>query len=152
MWLRAIHRRVKYKNGTKFCSWISANPSFRNWAWHRRRSYKSYKGWGRGRYKKIYSCQGKATKANEKKSCSFNYKLTFKLQRTANECAAKRWIYKRPNRQKYTIISSSTPAINFLTVRGLAVLGERIEKAAEIQATVSSANLVWGFAFQFYKR
>ena len=28
-----------------------------------------------------------------------------------------------------------------MTVRGLAVLGERIEYAAEIQATVSSANL-----------
>ena len=49
-------------------------------------------------------------------------------------------------------ISSTTPAINSITVRGLAVLGERIEYTAEIQATVSSANLVLGFAFQFYKR
>ena len=40
---------------------------------------------------------------------------------------------KTCDQQKYTIISSSTPAINFLTVRGLAVLGEWIEKAAEIR-------------------
>ena len=50
------------------------------------------------------------------------------------------------------VIFSNTPAINSITVRGLAVLGERIEYAAEIQATVSSANLALGFAFQFYKR
>ena len=30
-------------------------------------------------------------------------KLTFKLQRTANEYAAKRRIYKRPDQQKYTL-------------------------------------------------
>ena len=54
--------------------------------------------------------------------------------------------------KKCTIISSSTPIIHFLTVCGLEVLGERIEKAAEIQATVSSANLALGFAFQFYIR
>ena len=31
-----------------------------------------------------------------------DYKLTFKLQRTANEYAAKSGIYKRPDQQKYT--------------------------------------------------
>ena len=36
---------------------------------------------------------------------------------------------------------STTPAINSITVRGLAVLGEQIEYAAEIQATVSSATM-----------
>ena len=30
-------------------------------------------------------------------------KLTFKLQRTVNEYAAKRRIYKRPGQQKYTV-------------------------------------------------
>ena len=50
------------------------------------------------------------------------------------------------------VIFSTTLAINSIAVRGLAVLGERIEYAAEIQATVSSANLALGFAFQFYKR
>ena len=54
--------------------------------------------------------------------------------------------------QAAPVISSTTPTINSITVRGLAVLGERIEYTAEIQATVSSANLVLGFAFQFYKR
>ena len=66
----------------------------------------------------------------------------FKLQRTANECAAKRWIYKRPDQQKYTINSSSTPAINFLTVRGLAVHGERIEKAAQIRLPSPAQTLL----------
>ena len=47
-------------------------------------------------------------------------------------------------------ISSTTPAINSITVRGLAVLGERIEYAAEIQATVSSVNLALGFFFFFF--
>ena len=50
------------------------------------------------------------------------------------------------------VISSTTPAINSMRVRGLAVLGEQIEYAAENQAIVSSANLALGFAFQFYKR
>ena len=31
------------------------------------------------------------------------HELTFKLQRTANEYAAKRRIYKRPDQQKYTL-------------------------------------------------
>ena len=31
------------------------------------------------------------------------YKLTFKVQRAANEYAAKRGIYKRPDQQKYTL-------------------------------------------------
>ena len=31
------------------------------------------------------------------------YKLTFKVQRTANEYAPKRGIYKRPDQQKYTL-------------------------------------------------
>ena len=30
-WLRARHKRVTYKNGTKFYSRISANPPFRDW-------------------------------------------------------------------------------------------------------------------------
>ena len=50
------------------------------------------------------------------------------------------------------VIFSTTPAINSITVRGIAVLGEQIEYAAEIQATVSSAILALGLAFQFYKR
>ena len=50
------------------------------------------------------------------------------------------------------VISSTTPAVNSFAVRGLTVLGERIEYAAEIQATVSSANLALAFAFQFDKR
>ena len=61
---------------------------------------------------------------------------------------------KLMNRKKFMqlLISSTTPAINSITVRGLAVLSDRIECAAEIQAAVSSANLALGFAFQFYKR
>ena len=90
-------------------------------AWHRRRSQKSYKGLGRRRYKKKYSCKGKTTKANEKKSCNFNYKLTFKLQRTANEDAAKRRIYKRPAQQKmynYLQLRSHHTFSNSLRLRG----------------------------------
>ena len=41
-------------------------------------------------------------------------KLTFKLQRTANEYAAKRRIYKRPDQQKYTL---SRHKVNFHVVR-----------------------------------
>ena len=41
-------------------------------------------------------------------------KLTFKLQRTANEYAAKRRIGKRPDRQKYTL---SRHKVNFHVVR-----------------------------------
>ena len=52
----------------------------------------------------------------------------------------------------FPVTSCTTPAINPITVRGLAVLGEGIEYAAEIQATVPSANLALEFAFQFYKR
>ena len=32
-----------------------------------------------------------------------SHKLTFKLQRTANEYAAKPWIYKRPDQQNHTL-------------------------------------------------
>ena len=35
--------------------------------------------------------------------CIESKKLTFKLQRTVNEYAAKRRIYKRPEQQKYTV-------------------------------------------------
>ena len=48
----------------------------------------------------------------------------------------------------FPVTSCTNPAINPITVRGLAVLGEQIEYAAEIQATVSSAILALGFAFQ----
>ena len=61
----------------------------------------------------------------------------------------KKYIHAKEKQLKLTkkihaapVIFSTTPAINSMRVRGLAVLGEQIEYAAEIQATVSSANLV----------